>query len=214
MRAILFDWDGTIVDSIDRLFDAYAVVSRQYGLAFDREIFGRVFAPDWRLMYRQMGMPEEQIKQAGHAWVAAFQGELVEPFPGVRDRLERLVSTGYRLGLVTGGHEEIIAPQLERHGLARAFSVRVFGNELAVGKPDPAPLRLALERLGGEPTAAAYVGDALDDMRMAAAAGVRGVGISSLLADAAALRQAGAQEVAGSVVEWVDRLLASTAEPV
>lgn len=55
-----------------------------------------------------------------------------------------------------------------------------------------------------------YVGDALDDLRMAAAAGVRGIGIVSMLATADDLLAAGAVESAGSVVEWADRFLAGS----
>lgn len=226
MRAILFDWDGTIVDSIEHLFDAYAVVCRRFGLPFDRDVFHRTFAPDWRLMYRQMGMPEERIEEAGRVWVEAFAGQQVVPFPGVADRLERLAAAGYALAVVTGGYHEVIWPQLERFGLARLFPVRVFGNDLIVGKPDPGPLLLAVDRLnrllaarGGrngtiEPADAAYVGDALDDMRMASAAGLRGIGVTSILADADELRAAGAVETAGSVVEWIDRKLAASREAV
>jgi phosphoglycolate phosphatase len=74
-------------------------------------------------------------------------------------------------------------------------------------------LLLALERGGGiEPKHAFYVGDALDDMRMARAAGVPAVGIESMLANADELRAAGGSETAASVTEWVDRLLATTPE--
>lgn len=221
MQLILFDWDGTIVDSIERHFDAYAVVCRRFGLPFDRAVFRRAYAPDWRLMYRQLGMPEERIEEAGRVWREAFAGHEAPPFPGVRAALERLAMAGFALGIVTGGHHEIIWPQLERFGLAYLFPVRVFGNDTISGKPHPGPLQLALERAarlersglqgGGRPVPpaeTAYVGDALDDMRMAAAAGVRGVGIVSALARAEALRAAGASETAASVAAWVERLLA------
>ena len=83
-------------------------------------------------------------------------------------------------------------------------------HDTPAGKPDPEPLLLALEMAGAtRPQDAIYLGDALDDVRMAAAAGVRGVGIVSMLAGAEELAAAGAVESAGSVVEWVERYLAS-----
>lgn len=226
MRLVVFDWDGTIVDSIERHFEAYAVVCRRFDLPFDRAVFRQAYAPDWRLMYRQLGMPEVRIEEAGRLWREAFAGHEGPPFPGVRPALERLAAAGPVLGLVTGGHHEIIWPQLERYGLARLFPVRVFGNDTIAGKPRPDPLRLAMaraERLlegrrgrsaDGLPAATVYVGDALDDMRMAAAAGVHGVGIVSLLADGDALREAGASETAESVVAWVERRLAAASARV
>jgi phosphoglycolate phosphatase len=88
------------------------------------------------------------------------------------------------------------------------LTVRVFGDDTAAGKPDPRPVQLALELAGAiRPEDAVYLGDALDDMRMAASAGVRGVGIVSMLATDDDLRAAGAFESAGSVVEWADRFL-------
>jgi phosphoglycolate phosphatase len=122
--------------------------------------------------------------------------------------LIRLARDGYRLGIVTGGSRPEIEPQLGRLGLAEVLNVSVFGDDSVDGKPDAAPLLLALERAGGVlPSNAIYVGDALDDMRMAAAAGVRGVGIESMLADAGELLAAGATETAASVADWVDRFL-------
>lgn len=226
MHTILFDWDGTIVDSVEGLYDAYAVVCRRFGLPLDRTIFRRAFAPDWRLMYRTLGMPEDRIEEAGRVWTDAYQAGRVRLFPGVEAGLERLAAAGYALGIVTGGYHEVVWPQLERLGLSHLFSVRVFGNDTMAGKPDPRPLRLALERAGrlergGRPAAvpravapedAAYLGDALDDMRMAAAAAVRGVGIVSLIATADELLAAGATETASSTVEWIDRLLRARLE--
>ncbi len=207
MDTILFDWDGTIVDSLERQYDACAVVCRRFGLSLDRDRFQRAYAPDWRLMYRALGMPDARIEEAGRVWTEAYQGTRVRLFPGIRGGLERLAAAGYALGLVTGGYHELVWPQLERLGLARLFPVRVFGNDTFVGKPDPRPLLLALERagrlhrggrLGPEhavaPADAAYLGDALDDMRMARSAGVHGVGLVSLIASPEALIAAGASE--------------------
>jgi phosphoglycolate phosphatase-like HAD superfamily hydrolase len=132
----------------------------------------------------------------------------MRPFPGIEDALARLVAAGYMLGLVTGGDRADIEPQLPRLGIDELMRVRVYADDTAAGKPDPGPLQLALELAGGvQPDVALYVGDALDDMRMAAAAGVRGIGIVSMAATADDLLGAGASESAGSVVEWADRFL-------
>lgn len=91
------------------------------------------------------------------------------------------------------------------------LSLRVFGDDTTVGKPNPRPLRMALDLAGvGQPETAFYVGDTLDDMRMSAAAGVRGIGVVSAMANANDLLAAGAIETAGSVVEWAHRSLADS----
>ncbi|HEX7497174.1 MAG TPA: HAD family hydrolase [Candidatus Limnocylindrales bacterium] len=211
MRAILFDWDGTIVDSIQMLFETDAAICRQIGVPFDEAIFRRTFSPNWRLMYRLLGIPEERTDEAVGVWATTFRSDQTRPFPGVTEALIRLAGAGFRLGIVTGGSRAEVEPQLARLGIDALLTVRVYGNDAVAGKPDPRPLHMALELAGATPVEAIYVGDALDDMRMAAAAGVRGVGIVSKIAEAEELIAAGAVESAGSVVDWVDRLL--TAAP-
>jgi HAD superfamily hydrolase (TIGR01509 family) len=208
MRAILFDWDGTIVDSIDALFETDAAICRQIGVPFDESIFRRTFSPNWRLMYRTLGIPEERNDEAVQVWETTFRPDQTRLFPGIEDALARLAAAGCTLGLVTGGSRSEVEPQLVRLGIDGLFTVRVYGHDTVAGKPDPQPLQMALEWAGAiHPQDAVYVGDALDDVRMAAAARVRGVGIVSMLATGEELLAAGAVESAGSVVEWVGRFL-------
>jgi HAD superfamily hydrolase (TIGR01509 family) len=210
MRTILFDWDGTIVDSIQALFETDGAICRQIGVPFDESIFRRAFSPNWRLMYRSLGIPEERVDEAVLVWASTFHADRTRPFPGIEDALGRLVGAGFTLGIVTGGSRAEVEPQMGRLSIDGLLTIRVYGHDTTAGKPDPQPLRLALEMAGvSRPEEAVYVGDALDDMRMAAAVGVRGVGIVSMLATAEELIAAGAVESAASVAEWVDRFLAS-----
>jgi HAD superfamily hydrolase (TIGR01549 family) len=176
------------------------------GLPFDRAIYRRHFAPDWRVMYERLGVPPDRLDEANARWWAALdEGETVL-FPGVRAALERLAAAGHPLGIVTAGQSDRVGPELRRHGIADLFGVVVYGDDHAAQKPDPVPLRAALEAVGQvERGSSVYVGDTPDDMRMAVAAGVRGIGIESVLGDAAALRAAGASETAATTVEWLDR---------
>ncbi len=208
MRAILFDWDGTIVDSIGALFETDAAICRKIGVPFDVSIFRRTFSPNWRLMYRALGIPNERTDEALQVWESTFHPDETQPFPGIENALARLAAAEYMLGLVTGGSRPEVEPQLVRLGIDGLFAVRVYGHDTVAGKPDPEPLQMALELAGAvHPNDAVYVGDALDDVRMAAGAGVRGVGVVSMLASAQELLAAGAAECTGSVVEWIDRLI-------
>jgi HAD superfamily hydrolase (TIGR01509 family) len=211
VKTILFDWDGTIVDSIRALFETDEAICRKVGVPFDEAIFRRTFSPNWRLMYDSLGIPEDRVADAVQVWSQTFRADLTQPFPGVQAALGRLAAAGCRLGIVTGGSRPEIEPQIGRLGLEELLAVRVYGHDTDAGKPDPRPLRLALAMAGDvRPEDATYVGDALDDVRMAAAAGVRGVGIVSMLSTGEELVAAGASEYASSVVEWVDRHLAGS----
>ena len=208
MQTILFDWDGTIVDSMPAILETEAAICRHFGLPFDQSIFRRTFSPNWRLMYHSLGIPDDRIQEANEIWAATFHSDQMRPFPGIEDALARLAAVGYTLGLVTSADRAEIEPGLIRLGLDELMKVRVCADDTAAGKPDPRPLQLALElACVAQPEDALYVGDALDDMRMAAAAGVRGIGIVSMLATTDDLLAAGAVESAGSVVEWADRFL-------
>lgn len=211
MQAILFDWDGTLVDSLGAFHRANAAVMASFGLPFDEVLYRRNYVPDWRLMYLRLGVPDDRLDEANRLWHETFatDGDDVIAFDGVGPALERLRDAGRRLGIVTAGHRAIVVPQLERTGLGELLTIRVFGDDQAEDKPDPAPLRKALELLdlADRPDEVAYVGDAPTDMEMARAVGVRAIGITSVLGDPDELRAAGAAEVAPSVVDWVDGFL-------
>ncbi len=210
MHVAIFDWDGTLVDTLGALYEANLSVLAEFGLPFDEALYRRHYAPDWRLMYTRLGVPVARLHEANERWLQAFDAEsLGIPFAGVGEALERLREAGLGLGIVTAGNRDIVEPQIRRAGLDALLPVRVYGDDLPVHKPNPRPLRVALAELGcsGRPEAAAYVGDAPDDMRMAASVGVVGVGIASLLGEPEVLIDAGASVVATSVVEWVEGLL-------
>jgi pyrophosphatase PpaX len=214
MQAILFDWDGTLVDSLGAFQHANAAVMAAFGLPWDEAIYRRNYAPDWRLMYTNLGVPSDRLDEANELWHTTFAGaEDVIAFEGVAGALARLRGAGCGLGIVTAGDRVIVEPQLARTGLGPLLPVRVFGDDLAVHKPDPAPLRRALELLGldASPDEVAYVGDAPTDMRMARSVGVRAIGIASVVGDPDELREAGADEVAPTVAAWVDGFVAGLA---
>jgi beta-phosphoglucomutase-like phosphatase (HAD superfamily) len=211
MEAILFDWDGTLVDSLGAFHRANATVMEAFGLPFDVVRYRQHYAPDWREMYRRLGVPLDRLEEANGLWETTFaaNGEVVAAFPGVEAALHALRNVGVVTGIVTAGHRDVVEPQLRTTGLGSLLPVRVFGDDLPVHKPDPAPLRRALQLAGDghRPETSIYVGDAPTDIEMAVAVGARPVGIESVLGERAELLAAGAHEVASSVAEWVERHL-------
>ncbi len=207
----MFDWDGTLVDSLGAFHRANAAVMDAFGLPFDVARYREHYTPDWREMYHRLGVPGDRLDEANALWQTIFgsDGDTVAAFPGALVALERLHASGASLGIVTAGHREVVEPQLERTGLGVLLEIRVYGDDLAVHKPDPEPLRLALRMAGDghRPETSIYIGDAPTDMAMAVAVGARAVGIESVLGHPDDLRAAGAAELAPSVAAWVDRHL-------
>ena len=170
MEAILFDWDGTLADSLGAIYAANVEVMAALGLPFDRDLYRRHFAPDWRVMYARLGVPAARLEEANARWWAALDAAETALFPGVRDALERLAATGLPLGIVTAGRSDRVGAELRRHGIDGLFGAVVYGDDDALQKPDPAPLRgRRSPGSAGTPTGSVYVGDTPDDMRMAVA---------------------------------------------
>ena len=213
MDAIVFDWDGTLVDSFEPLYRSNVAVLASYGIDVDEATYRRAYSPDWKRMYVDLGVPQASMEEAAERWRAAYGlGDGAMAFPGVAGALRRLAATGLRLGLVTAGDRRVVAEQARRFDLDRFLSVRVHADDLPFSKPHPEPLRHALTGLGvDDPARATYVGDVPDDMRMARAAGSAAVGIVSRLGTPDELYEAGAQAVHSSVVAWVDAFLAERA---
>jgi len=176
LRAVLFDWDGTLLDSYQADARAYLGMFRALGIPWGLSELAQHYSPDWHCVYRAASLPPERWAEADHLWRLFYRQERPSLQPGARHVLHRMARR-YRLGLVTSGSAWRVRAQLRALALYPLFAARVFGDEAPRRKPHPAPLRLALRRIGCEPAACIYVGDAPEDVAMARRAGVAVVGV-------------------------------------
>ena len=207
LRAVLFDWDGTLVDSAQRTFGCYVRVFSAYGILYDRAAFERTYSPDWYRTYEEIGLPREHWPEADARWISCYESEPSRLLPGAGEALERLGRAGLARGLVSSGHGPRVRREVQALGLESSFGAVVCGGETARRKPDPEPLLLALERLGVPPGEAAYVGDSPEDVAMARAAGVFAVGIPGGFPNREALAAARPDVLALSLEEALPALL-------
>jgi HAD superfamily hydrolase (TIGR01549 family) len=177
LRGVLFDWDGTLVDSAEKTFACYVKVFAAYGIAFDHAAFERTYSPDWYRTYEEVGLRREVWPEADAAWLTCYATAPSLLLPGARDTLERLAEAGLLQGLVSSGDGSRVRREIVELGLAPFFGAVVCGGETASRKPDPEPLLLAISRLGVPAETTAYVGDSPEDVAMAKAAGVVSVGV-------------------------------------
>lgn len=184
IEAVLFDFDGTVVDSNEFIFSCLDYTARHHlGRAFPRQ-----------LLESNVGMPLADLFQSLHgAEAAAPQVEAmvhtyrrhqeerehaITACDGIEAVLHTLRRSGVRLAIVTTKQHAVAARQLARVGLDACFDTIVGFDECQRAKPDPEPFLLALERLTIEPTRAVAVGDSAADICGARAAGVIAIGAS------------------------------------
>ena len=218
LRLVVFDLDGTLVDSLSTIQQSMAGAAVRRGLAAPdparvrevvglplREAVGAVFDP----------APESQWDDLAQAYKDAFweivgQGDHDEPlYPGVLDCLDALDRDGFLLGIATGKGRRGLDTTLNLHDL-RARFVTLQTSDTGPGKPHPAMLRRAMAEAGVDAAATVMIGDTTFDIEMAKAAGVAAIGVSWGYHAVDGLRAVGADHIATAFADLppaIDRLL-------
>lgn len=178
IRAVLFDWDGTLADTAEASYRCYLRMFAEFEIPFDREIFARTYSPNWYHTFRELGLREEHWDRADERWLAHFADEQIDLLDGARHLLEALAARGLAMGIVTSGSRSRVERELALHGLAAHLHQRVYGSEVKEKKPHPEGLLLCLDRLGVRAEDAVFVGDSPEDIEMARAAGVYSVAVT------------------------------------
>ena len=176
LAGVLFDWDGTLIDSYHADSQAYLAMFRELGLRWGIEELTRHYSPDWYVVYRAAGIPEERWVQADRLSRAYYARHPSKLMRGAR-RILRQLAQRHKLGLVTSGDRERVTRQLRKFVLTRMFRVRVCGGDTLEKKPHPGPLLLALQKMKLAPEECVYVGDTPEVLQMARAAGIRAIAV-------------------------------------
>ena len=176
LRAVLFDWDGTLLDSFQADANAYVQMFRALGISWNSTRLTQHYSPDWHNVYRAAQLPLESWAEADRLWRRFYRSERPQLQAGAR-RVVQTLAQRFPLGLVSSGSSLRVRSQIRAFGLESLFAVSIFGDEVPHRKPHPLQLQLAIRRLGVEPGSCVYVGDAPEDVQMARRAGVAAVGL-------------------------------------
>ncbi len=192
IRTVLFDLDGTLMDTTDLIIDSWQHVFR-YVTGRDGEIrdilgtFGEILQDSLEKVFPGRD-PEELIRVFREYQNKRFENE-VKLYPGTVEMLSALKGAGYRMALVTSRVRRTTARALEITGSSGFFECVVTADDCAAHKPDPEPVLMALRGMGEEPQAAVMAGDSLYDMQCARNAGASCVMVSwSSSVDAEAMK--------------------------
>ncbi|MEP7175231.1 MAG: HAD-IA family hydrolase [Gemmatimonadales bacterium] len=177
LRTVLFDLDGTLIDSVRLILDSYHHTLAAHGYPPRTD-------EDW---LRGVGTPlTVQLAEWGHdpvtldAMIATYReynlthhDRMVTVYPGVVAAIEAIRAAGLRTGLVTSKNRKGAMRGLSLVKLDTGMDVLVCADEVTNPKPHPEPVEKAMALLGADPGSTVYVGDSIHDMVSGRAAGVR-----------------------------------------
>ncbi len=199
-RALLFDLDGTLAETDSLHLPTWVDVLRPYGIEVDEAFYRERISGRSNSKIVEDLLPDlstEEGRKLADAKETSFRERAheLEPLPGLLDFMEEAKSRGLSLGLVTNAPVENVEVILVALELGEFFDEVVLSDEVGPVKPDPAPYRAALEKLGLAPEEALAFEDSTSGIASSVAAGVPTVGIASTQ-EPETLEEAGAFVVA------------------
>ena len=203
-KAVLFDIDGTIVDSMGAYHEVARVAAAPHGFEVSREHVRRSLGMGssfWKNVVPEDWPDRETVikamsAHAGREWPRILR-EHGRTFAGLAQTLDALKRLGIALGIVSGARPEVL-DMLREDGVLDRFDTVILGADVTKRKPDPEGIIECLRRLDIAPDAAIYVGDSSVDIQASRAAGVRAVAVLTGAGDSASLS-----------MDWPDRLIRS-----
>lgn len=217
VRAVLFDLDGTLLDTAPDMVEALNVLRRE-------ERLGSLPYLDVKplVSHGASALVRHAFPSAGKGLFEALRSRFLDryaealtvhtrPYQGVPEALAYLDAAAIPWGIVTNKSEGLTGPLLQHLGLRSRAAVIVCGDTVAERKPHPMPLLYAAAQLGVEPASTVYVGDAERDILAAQAAGMRGYvalyGYIPLIERPRDWPAAGWIESARDLIPWIDSTL-------
>lgn len=177
LRTVLFDLDGTLIDSIRLILDSYHHTLSQHNLPArtDEDWLKGVGTPLHVQLSQWRESPEtlEAMIATYREYNLKHHDTMVGVYPGVVDAVREIKTTGVMTGLVTSKNRQGALRGLKLVGLEALMDVLVCADEVTNPKPHPEPVEKGVALLGADPATTVYVGDSVHDMVSGRAAGVK-----------------------------------------
>ncbi len=180
LRAVLFDLDGTLIDSIGLIVDAmhHAFDDFTGTIPADKDWMAGIGTPLFKQLALYARSPEELevLREKYRAYQFIHHDNVIKEYPGTGAVLENLHARGLVMGIVTSKGDELARRGLELTGLAKYLPVVISADSVTKYKPEPEPVLLALERLGIAADEALMMGDSPHDISSGNSAHVQTIG--------------------------------------
>ncbi|GLP96624.1 HAD family hydrolase [Paraferrimonas sedimenticola] len=182
--AVLFDLDGTIIDTAPDLVAALndTLVAHGYQPAPFDKVSSFTSDGSTGLLRAALGeLPDERVIELKASLLehyVARNGERACLYPEMPELLSELQTRGFKLGVITNKPARFTRPLLEALDLIDTFGTVISGDSCIKAKPSPFPMRLASQQLGVDSSRSWYLGDARRDMEAAHAVGMQAVAVS------------------------------------
>jgi len=190
-KAVLFDIDGTMVDSVSAFLEIARIAAQPYGLEVTEQHVRHSLATGsnfWKGVVPEDRHDGDALMKAMSALAARHWPRVLREhgkvFAGLAQTLDALKRQGIVLGIVSGARPEVLE-LLREDGILDRFDAVVLAADVSRRKPDPEGIVKCLTELGFAPDAAVYVGDTPVDIQASRAAGVRAVGVLTGAGDSA-----------------------------
>jgi len=177
--AVLFDWDGTLWDSVHTVFSIYKDMFSEFGLPpLEEKDFKNRFTSNYHKYYRLMGY-KGSLEEADSKWIKMYEERehLIKPVKGALDVVKLVKEKGLKTGIVSDGSDERIRAEVKEHGFGPFIDVIVTDKDVPEFKPDPKCVAFGVKKLGVEPGNALYVGDMDSDIAAGKGAGLKVAGV-------------------------------------
>lgn len=167
LRAIIFDWDGVVVDSSAHHERSWEIMAARHGLALPPDHFKRGFGKKNNVIIPDLGWAtspdqvDRLAREKEEIYRALVREHGIAPLPGVHALLAALADRGIPCAIGSSTERANLDALLDIMHFRHFFSVIVSGEEVEHGKPDPAIFLLAAERLGAPPSTCVVIEDAL-----------------------------------------------------
>ena len=181
-KAILFDWDGTLFDSIRYALTVYQRLFKSLGLHEDTwKKFREEFKADYHKYYESKGIPRSAFKEVDREWMRLYESgsRELKLIHGTKGLLSLLKRKKIKIAMVSNGSKGRILDELKKHGIRSYFSAVVTGDDIPEFKPSPKGIIYALGELRVRPKDALYVGDMADDIIAGRRAGVKTAAVAT-----------------------------------